>query len=159
MLVATSQTKTLAMKTVRETINNLPGSMLLASAELNHERSLTIEDDEEPAKKKPEKKAEKPKRNWVNTNLASDQAPWIPANAHMDKIKAKRLSPLGYFKLLFDDELIDLIVVETNRYASQKNRKFMATKNDINCFTAVTEWVRFNAQTQTNVGKCVRYLS
>ena len=44
-----------------ETINNLPGSMLLASAELDHERSTTTEDDNKSAKKKPKKKAEKPK--------------------------------------------------------------------------------------------------
>ena len=38
------------------TINNLTGSMLLASAKLDHERSTTSEDDDEPAEKKPKKK-------------------------------------------------------------------------------------------------------
>ena len=103
------------------TINNLTGSMLLASTKLDHERSTTTEDDNEPAKKKPKKKAEKPKRNWANTDLASDQAPLVPANAHMDEIKAKRLSPLGYFKLFFANELKNFITVETNRYAFPKN--------------------------------------
>ena len=55
----------------------------------------------------------------------------------MDEIKAKKLSPLGYFKLFFDDELIDLIAVETNRYASQKNRNLVVTKNDKNCFLGI----------------------
>ena len=97
------------------TINNLPGSMLLASAELDHERSTTTEDDNEPTKKKPKKKAKKPKQNWGKLDLANNQSLWIPANAHMEELKAKRLSPLGYFKLFFYDELIDLIVVETYR--------------------------------------------
>ena len=38
------------------TINNLTGSMLLTSAKLDHERSTTTEDDNEPAKKKPKRK-------------------------------------------------------------------------------------------------------
>ena len=50
------------------TINNLPGSMLLASAEVDLERNTATEDDDEPAKKK----AHKPKRNWVSTDLACD---------------------------------------------------------------------------------------
>ena len=62
--------------------------MLLASAKFDHKRSTTTEDDDKQAKKKPKKKVEKPKRNWVNIDLASDQVPWIPANAHMDEIKA-----------------------------------------------------------------------
>ena len=45
------------------TINNLSESMLLASAELDHERSTTTEDDDEPAKEKPKKNTEKSKRN------------------------------------------------------------------------------------------------
>ena len=120
-----------------EAINNLSGSMLLISAKSDRERNTATEDVNEPAKKKPKKKAHKLKPNWVNTDLACDQAPWIPANAHMDKIKAKKFSPLGYFKLFFDDELIDLIVVETNRYASQKNRKHVIIKNDINYFLGI----------------------
>ena len=51
-------------------INNLPGSMLLASAKVDRERSTATEDDDEPAKKQPKKKAHKPKRNWVNTDLS-----------------------------------------------------------------------------------------
>ena len=119
------------------TINNLTGSMLLASAKLDHERSTTTEDDNEPAKKKPKKKVKKPKQNWVNTNLASFQAPWIPANAHMNEIKAKLLSLLGYFKFFFANKLKDLIVVETNRYTFSKNGKLMVTKNNINCFLRI----------------------
>ena len=118
-------------------INNLLESMLLASAEIDRERNTATEDDDKPAKKKPKKKIHKPKWNWFNTDLACDQGPWILANAHMDKIETKKLSPLGYFKFFFDDELIDLIVVETNRYASQKNRKLVVTKNDINCFLGI----------------------
>ena len=58
-----------------KTINHLSRSVLLASAELNHERSTTTEDDDEPVKKKPKKKVKKPKQNWVDTDLASDQVP------------------------------------------------------------------------------------
>ena len=54
------------------TINNLPESMLLVSAEIHCERNTATEDDDEPAKKKLKKKAHKPKWNKVNTNLACD---------------------------------------------------------------------------------------
>ena len=43
------------------TINNLTGNMLLASAKLDHKRSTTTEDDNEPAKKKPKKESQKTK--------------------------------------------------------------------------------------------------
>ena len=88
------QSITLTIKTIQEQsmVQEQSGSMLIASAKLDHERSTTTEDDDEPVKKKPKKKAEKLKRNWVHIILASDQALWIPANAHMDIIKAKRLS-------------------------------------------------------------------
>ena len=51
--------------------------------------------------------------------------------------KNSSVDELGYFKLFFVDELIDLIIVETNRYASQKNQKLVVTKNDINCFLGI----------------------
>ena len=100
------------------TINNLTGSMLVASAKLDHKRSTTTEDNNEPAKKKPKQKAKKPKRNWVNTNLASDQAPWIPANAQNKQI---------YFP------------EKSKAYGYQEQHKLLFRNIDI-------KWVRFNAK-------------
>ena len=107
----TNATGDITDKDGTEIINNLPGSMLLASAEVDRERNRVTEDDAEPAKKKPKKKP-------IHQSGTGSTPTWpvtrLPANAHMDEIKAKKLSPLGYFKLFFDDELTDLIVVETN---------------------------------------------
>ena len=60
--------------------------MLLTSAELDHKKRTTTENDEKLAKIKLKKKGEKPKRNCLNTNLASDQTPSILANAQTDEM-------------------------------------------------------------------------
>ena len=78
----------------------------------------------------------------------------------MDEIKAKRLSPLGYFKLFFVNELKDLInccrnkqiyfLEKSKAYGYQEQHKLLSQNIDI-------KWVHFDAQVQTNVGKCIRY--
>ena len=58
LLLATSQTKILAIKTAQNVLtNNLAESMLLTFVELDNKKSIITEDDDKPAKIKPKKKA------------------------------------------------------------------------------------------------------
>ena len=79
------------MKTIHTRQSSLfvTGSMLLASAKVDREKNTATEDDDKPAKKKPKKKAHKPKWNWVNTDLACGLAPWIPVLLTWIKLKQK----------------------------------------------------------------------
>ena len=47
------------------------------------------------------------------------------------------LTPKGYFELFLDDEILNVIVEETNRYASQNNRNLIVDKHDIKCFMGI----------------------
>ena len=59
---------------------------------------------------------------------------WTSDDAKIEKLRNKNLTPKGYFELFFDDEVLNLIVDETNRYASQKNRNLTFDKHEIKCF-------------------------
>ena len=61
----------------------------------------------------------------------------MPDDTIIEELRAKKLTPKGYFELFFDDEIFNLIVEETNRYASQKNRSLIMDKNDIKCFIGI----------------------
>lgn len=37
----------------------------------------------------------------------------------------KQMTPLQLFEMFFDEDIIEHIVTETNRYASQKNKTFL----------------------------------
>ena len=116
------------------TINNLPGSMLLAPAILDEGSNPNDETVEEPPKKKRRKQTDTPSRSWAKTDLKSDLPEWVPDDTIIEELRAKKLTPKGYFELFFDDEIFNLIVEETNRYASEKNRSLIVDKNDIKCF-------------------------
>ena len=55
-----------------ETVNNWPGSMLLAPAILDESSNPNDETVEEPRKKKRRKQTDTPSRSWAKTDLKSD---------------------------------------------------------------------------------------
>ena len=116
------------------TVNNLPGSMLLAPAILDKSSNPNDETVEEPPKKKQRKQTDTPSRSWAKADLKSDLPEWVPDDTIIEELWAKKLTPKGYFELFFDEEILNLIVEETNRYASEKNRSLIVDKNDIKCF-------------------------
>ena len=61
----------------------------------------------------------------------------MPDYTIIEKLRAKKVTPKGYFELFFDDEIFNLTVEETNRYASEKNRSLIVDKNDIKCFIGI----------------------
>ena len=119
------------------TFINLPGSMLLAPAILDESSNPNDETVEEPPKKKRRKQTDTPSRSWAKTDLKSDLPEWVPDDTIIEDLRAKKLTPKGYFELFFDDEIFNLIVEETNRYASEKNRSLIVDKNDIKCFIGI----------------------
>ena len=118
------------------TINNLPGSMLLAPALIDDSSCKNVENIDEPEgpPNKRKKQTDKPKRDWVKTDLKSELPEWTSDDAKIEELRNKNLTPKGYFELFFDDEVLNLIVDETNRYASQKNRNLTVDKHEIKCF-------------------------
>ena len=52
----------------------------------------------------------------------------MPDDTIIEELRAKKLTPKGYFELFFDDEIFNLIVEETNRYASEKNQSLIVDK-------------------------------
>ena len=119
------------------TVDNLPGSMLLAPAILDESSNPNDETVEEPPKKKRRKQTDTPSRSGAKTDPKSDLPEWVPDDTIIEELRAKKLTPKGYFELFFDDEIFNLIVEETNRYASEKNRSLIVDKNDIKCFIEI----------------------
>ena len=62
---------------------------------------------------------------------------WTSDDDTIEEVRSKNLTPKGYFKLFFDDKVLHLIVDETNRYASQKNRNLTVDKHEIKCFIGI----------------------
>ena len=60
------------------TVNNLPGSMLLAPAILDESSNPNDETVEAPPKKKQRKQTDTPSRSWAKTDLKNDLPEWVP---------------------------------------------------------------------------------
>ena len=105
------------------TINNLPGSILLAPALIDDSSCKNVENIEEtegpPNKRK--KQTDKPKQDWVKKNLKSELPECTSDDDKIEELPNKNLTPKGYFVLFLDGEVLNLIVDEINRYASPKN--------------------------------------
>ena len=110
--------------------------MLLAPALIDDSSCKNVENIDEPEgpPNKRKKQTDKPKRDWVKTDLKSELPEWTSDDAKIEELRNKNLTPKGYFELFFDDEVLNLIVDETNRYASQKNRNLTVDKHEIKCF-------------------------
>ena len=121
------------------TINNLPGSMLLARALIDDsscKNVKNIEEQEGPPNKR-KKQTDKPKRDWVKPDLKSELPEWTSENDKVEDLRNKNLTPKGYFELLFGDEVLNLIVDETNWYAFQKTRNLSVDRPEITCFIGI----------------------
>ena len=71
------------------TVNNLPGSMLLASAILDESSNPNDETVEESPKKKRRKQTDTPTRSWAKTDLKSDLLEWVPDDTIIEELQAK----------------------------------------------------------------------
>ena len=90
--------------------------------------------DNEESKKPDEKKKEEPSK-WTKKAKANKQEPYalIPEiQAELNEI----VSPMEIFELITGpEELVDLIVVQTNLCAQQEGRKFTVNNNELKALT------------------------
>lgn len=115
------------------TVDHLPGSQLRAEATLNVP-SLSLADNKETlsdvansTRKAPRKrqkltknklgKTKKPKLTyeWCKFELDVPTDEWLPIHAAKNE-----LTPVEYFKLLFDEEIMKTMIMYTNQYAAKK---------------------------------------
>lgn len=108
-----------------ETMNNLPGSILRTALIDSEDLSETQEPSTEPRRKKSKTKPKE--RNWKKQDIECKLLDW---NNDDVNVCFDDLTPVQLFELFYDDELFDIIVEETNRYASQKNTVLGVTKDE-----------------------------
>ena len=94
--------------------------MLLAPALIDDSSCKNIKNIEEPegSPNKRKKQTDKPEGDWVKTDLKSELPELTSNDDKIEELRNKNLTPKEYFELYFDDEVLNLIVDETNRYAS-----------------------------------------
>lgn len=131
-------------------INNLPASQLQAPAEiafLDADNEFSSEDElplsafvSPPSTSKSiqsckgKNVAKKRKKyNWVKEDLPISQVQEVVSLEEMEISE----NPLQLFEKFFDEELINLIVAESNRYAQKRNRKNNIEHAEVKCFVGV----------------------
>ncbi|CAG4980713.1 unnamed protein product [Parnassius apollo] len=102
-------------------INNLPGSLLRAPAELAASTSMEkpeTEDQTPPEFQEPLKKRVM-NYNWRKRDLQLRPIVWKP----LYHTPIER-SPIEWFSLLFSEEVFEMLTIETNRYLAHTSDKF-----------------------------------
>lgn len=114
------------------TINNLPGSMLRTPTALEDE--YLRDEQHEPKKKKTKGDFG---RKWIKKDIESKMPPFSGEDHNIETLKSKKLNPSQYFEMFFDESLVNIIVIETNRYAFQNNVDLQVTEEEIKCILGV----------------------
>ena len=96
-----------------------------------------IEQDEDNEDEKdeiiPTESKKKRKRRWVHENRETPSIqPCITTPLSKEALLAE--SPQEFFELFFDENLFTEIAIQTNLYASQKNKKLEVTVNELKVF-------------------------
>lgn len=129
------------------TIDNLPASQLKAPAELRYQKNSDCSDDFSSdddlplselrkkllsSQKKNRKKTLKKKYEWIHEDLH------IPETNFEDFHDENNLGgPMEYFLKFFDQEVTELFVRNSNKYALQKNRSPNITHSEFLAFIGV----------------------
>ncbi|KAL3176286.1 hypothetical protein MRX96_010601 [Rhipicephalus microplus] len=106
----------------------LPGSVLRAEI-VGLDNASSDDDEGEPAKK-----VAKSSANWDKRDLKTKlpQSEWLA-----EEQDESFLTPADAFEKFFDDDVIALLVKETNRYADRKNRSLGVTEEKMKCVIGV----------------------
>lgn len=114
-------------------LDNLPGSLLRAPAELHMQISDQDSDVAEEIETKSKGKKRKKKFEWKeNCDLKLKDVPWPTKEGPCNE-----LSPVTLFLLFFDDEVIDHLVVHSNQYAAKKNKLGDISNDEMKAFLGV----------------------
>ncbi|XP_018578332.1 piggyBac transposable element-derived protein 3-like, partial [Anoplophora glabripennis] len=125
-------------------MSNLPASQLQAPAEINLKRYNNDDfssEDELPLARlisvKSKKKSSKKKKvyEWIKEDLPTNNSDFT-SDSDIPKIENLK-SPLELFQDFFDEDLLDLIVLETNRYTARKNNVQNISTSEIKAFIGV----------------------
>ncbi|XP_004416764.1 PREDICTED: piggyBac transposable element-derived protein 1 isoform 2 [Odobenus rosmarus divergens] len=74
-----------------------------------------------------------PEKNWAKRDIKPSFPSWSALDSGLLNLKSEKLNPVELFELFFDDEIFNMIVNETNNYASQKNVNLEVTVQEIRC--------------------------
>ncbi|XP_032254841.1 piggyBac transposable element-derived protein 1-like isoform X5 [Phoca vitulina] len=74
-----------------------------------------------------------PEKNWTKRDIKPNFPSWSALDSGLLNLKSEKLNPVELFELFFDDEIFNMIVNETNNYASQKNVNLEVTIQEIRC--------------------------
>ncbi|EPY75408.1 piggyBac transposable element-derived protein 1 [Camelus ferus] len=94
------------------------------------------EPETQPALKKV-KVSSVPEKTWTKRDIKPNFPSWSALDSGLLTLKSEKLNPVELFELFFDDETFNLIVSETNNYASQKNVTLEVTVQEMRCVFGV----------------------
>ncbi|XP_008581641.1 PREDICTED: piggyBac transposable element-derived protein 1-like [Galeopterus variegatus] len=98
------------------------------------------EEDNEPESQPAQKKlkvSSVPGKKWTKRDIKPDFPSWSVLDSGLLNLKSEKLNPVELFELFFDDETFNLIVNETNNYASQKNVSLEVTVQEMRCIFGI----------------------
>ncbi|XP_037700656.1 uncharacterized protein LOC119540783 [Choloepus didactylus] len=99
-----------------------------------------VEEDNEPETQTAQKKlkvSSVPEKNWTRRDIKPNFPNWLALDSGLLNLKSEKLNPVEFFELFFDDETFNLIVNETNNYASHKNVNLEVTVQEMKCVFGV----------------------
>ncbi|XP_049742103.1 piggyBac transposable element-derived protein 1 isoform X1 [Elephas maximus indicus] len=99
-----------------------------------------VEEDNEPETQPAQKKqkvSSVPEKNWTKRDIKPSFPSWSALDSGLLNLKNEKLNPVELFELFFDDDTFNLIVNETNNYASQKNVNLEVTVQELKCVFGV----------------------
>uniref|UniRef100_A0A8C0ZLD5 SCAN box domain-containing protein n=1 Tax=Castor canadensis TaxID=51338 RepID=A0A8C0ZLD5_CASCN len=105
-----------------------------------------VEEDNEPEVQPVQKKlkvSSVPEKTWTKRDIKPNFPSWSALDSGLLNLKSEKLNPVELFELFFDDETFNLIVNETNNYASQKNVNLEVTVQEMRCVFGVLLWSGF----------------
>lgn len=140
-------------------IHNLPGSQLRAEAEIifpDEDSDFDSDDDNIPLSLLLPQRKEKPKRQKIFSWKKED----IPNNVNEPEwtdVQGPKtnFSPTEIFFSFLDDEILTMMVEETNRYAAQKNLTGDVSHHEMKCFIGVLLLSGYNIVPRRNMYKFV----
>ncbi|XP_048204191.1 piggyBac transposable element-derived protein 1 isoform X2 [Perognathus longimembris pacificus] len=101
-----------------------------------------IEPELQPVQKKL-KVSSVSEKSWTKRDLKPNFPSWSALDSGLLNLKSEKLNPVELFELFFDDETFNLIVTETNNYASQRNVNLEVTVQEMRCVFGVLLWSGF----------------
>ncbi|XP_077019040.1 piggyBac transposable element-derived protein 1 [Tamandua tetradactyla] len=99
-----------------------------------------VDEDNEPETQMVPKKLKVsgvPEKNWARRDIKPNFPNWLALDSGLLNLKSEKLNPVELFELFFDDETFNLIINETNNYASQKNVNLEVTVQEMKCVFGV----------------------